>query len=186
MAQVKTKPINGINVEQLHETIETVKKDPQVALFRFRSHTDWIKGGRCKTTIKDFYGAKEEQKRKKPFVLEGDEPELLLGGDHAPNAVEAVLHALASCLTVGIVYNASARGIHVKSLGFDMEGEADLHRFLGLSETKRAGYKSIVVKIKADTNATKDEFRELVEYVKTTSPVMDIVQNPVPVSVHIA
>ena len=186
MNQVENKSLNGVNVEQLLGTIEAVKNNADIAQFKFRSTTKWINGGHCKTTIKDFYGAtQEDQSRAKPFVLEGDEPSILLGADHGPNAVEAVLHALASCLSVGIVYNASAMGIEIHSLNFELEGELDLHAFLGLSENSRPGYKNIIVKVHAESSATNEEFNELLSYVKKTSPVLDIVTNPVPVRVEL-
>ena len=84
---------------------------------------------------------------------------VLLGENHGPNAVEAVLHALASCLSVGIVYNASALGIEINSLNFGLEGEIDLQAFLGLSEQTRPGYKNIVVKVHANTSASKRAIR---------------------------
>lgn len=111
---------------------------------------------------------------------------VLLGENHGPNAVEAVLHALASCLSVGIVYNASALGIEISSLNFELEGEIDLHAFLGLSEQTRPGYKNIVVKVHANTSASKEQFEELFTYVKKTSPVLDIISNPTSVKVEVA
>lgn len=178
--------INGVNVEQLVGTIEAVKADPEIAKFTFRAHTKWINGGHCETKIQDFYGAKQEdESRKAPLTLVGDEPAVLLGKNHGPNAVEAVLHGLTSCLSVGIVYNAAAMGIKVDALEFDIEGDLDLHCFLGLSKTKRPGYENITVNIKAETDASPAKFQELIEYVKQTSPVLDIIENPVPVSVAV-
>lgn len=181
------KNLNGVNVEQLIGTIEAVKGNADIALFKFRSSTDWIKGGHCKTEIKDFYGAtQEDTSREKPFVMEGDEPAVLLGEDHGPNAVEAVLHALASCLSVGFVYNASAMGIEIYSLNFSLEGDIDLHGFLGLSDEIRPGYQNIKVKVKAETNGSKEALENLVAHVKKTSPVLDIITNPVSVSMEVA
>lgn len=54
-----------------------------------------------------------------------------------------MLHALASCIAVGFVYNAAARGIEVRSLELDVEGELDLRGFLGLSDQVRPGYQNI-------------------------------------------
>ncbi|MEO5601040.1 MAG: OsmC family protein [Cyclobacteriaceae bacterium] len=184
MNELAVKTVNGVNVEQLVGTIEAVKGNSDIALFKFRAHTQWIKGGHCKTEIKDFYGATQEDKsRTKPFIIEGDEPGVLLGENHGPNAVEAVLHALASCLSVGVVYNASAMGIKINSLSFDLEGELDLHAFLGLSENVRPGYKNIKVGVNINADAPKGKLEELVAYVQKTSPVLDIIKNPVPVSV---
>lgn len=187
MNEVESKSLNGVNVDQLLGTIEAVKGNTDIALFKFRSTTKWVKGGHCQTEIKDFYGAtQEDTSRIKPFRIDGDEPAVLLGEDHGPNAVETILHALASCLSVGVVYNASAMGIEVNSLKFALEGELDLHAFLGLSEDTRPGYKNIVVKVDAETSASDEQFGELLEYVKKTSPVLDILRNPVPIIVEMA
>lgn len=176
---------NGVNVDQLIGTIEAVKGDPDVAKFQFRANTKWIDGGHCRTEFKNFYGAKTEDiSRKETIVMDGDEPGVLLGKDRGANAVEAVLHALASCLSVGFVYNASAQGITVESLDFTLEGNLDLHAFLGLSETKRPGYDNIKVKYRVKADAPREKLVELCNYVQKTSPVLDIIRNPVSVSVE--
>lgn len=176
--------VNGVNVEQLVGTIDAIKADPAIARFRFRSTTDWVDGGHSRTTIQGFYGAKQEDtSRGSAFVLEGDEPPVLLGGNAGPNAVEAVLHALASCLSVGFIYNAAAQGINVQALGFQLEGDLDLHGFLGLSDQVRPGYGGIRLSCRVKSDAPREEIEELCEYVQKTSPVLDIIRNPVPVTV---
>lgn len=186
MSEVAIKSLNGVNIDQLLGTIGAVKENADIALFKFRSKTKWISGGHCKTEIKSFYGAtQEDTSRLMSFVLEGDEPAVLLGKNNGPNAVEAVLHALASCLSVGIVYNASAMGININALSFNVEGDLDLHAFLGLSETIRPGYKNINITVNMDADASKEKLEELLAYVQKTSPVLDIVRNPVPVSVKL-
>jgi uncharacterized OsmC-like protein len=177
---------NGVDVGQLGQTIEHIKAQPDLARFQFRAHTDWEEGGRSRTTIKSFYGAgQEDSSREQPFTLIGDEPPVLLGGNAGPNAVETVLHALSSCLAVGFIYNAAAQGIDVRSLDFDLEGELDLHGFLGLSDQVRAGYNNITVRYRVDADAPREKLEELCEYVQATSPVMDIIRNPVPVNVEL-
>ena len=184
MNEVINKSLNGVNLDQLFGTIEAVKSDPEMAAFNFRSRTKWIDGGHCRTTIEDFFGTKQEDKsREKPFILEGDEPSVLLGNNHGPNAVEFILHALASCLTVGIVYNAAALGIEINALNFELEGQLDLQGFLGLSNTIRPGYRNIKVKIMLDSDAPEDQILALSNHVKMTSPVLDIISNPVPVEI---
>lgn len=179
--------MNGVNVQQLVDTVNAVKTDPSLARFQFRAETEWINGGHSRTTIQRFYGAgQEDASRRTPFILEGDEPPVLLGGNAGPNAVEAVLHALASCLAVGFVYNASARNIKVESLRFRLEGDLDLHAFLGLSDQIRPGYQGIRVTYRVKADAPEEQIAELWSYVQKTSPVFDIIRNPVPVSVALA
>jgi uncharacterized OsmC-like protein len=178
--------INGVNVDQLVSTIEAIKENPGLADFRFRAETEWIEGGHSRTRIQGFYGAgAEDTSRAEPFYLDGDEPPVLLGNNAGPNAVEAVLHALASCLAVGFVYNAAAQGITVDSLEFELEGELDLHAFLGLSDEVRPGYKNIELTYRVACDAPREKVVELCEYVQKTSPVLDILRNPVPVSVRL-
>jgi uncharacterized OsmC-like protein len=186
MSTVEQRTLNGVDLEQLTGTIEAVKNDPEIARFQFRAHTDWVEGGHTRTRIQGFFGAgQEDSSRDEAFVLEGDEPPVLLGGNAGPNAVEAVLHALASCLAVGFVYNAAAQDIAVEELEFDLEGDLDLRAFLGLSEEVRPGYEEIRVAYRVRADAPREKVEELCSYVQRTSPVLDLLRNPVPVSIRL-
>lgn len=177
--------LNGVDTDTLVETIDAIRDAPDLARFRFNVSTEWLGGARCRTRIQEFYGAgQDDTTRTEPFVLEGDEPPALLGENGAPNAVETLLHALTSCLTVGFAYNAAARGIAVRSLELDARGELDLHGFLGLSDDVRPGYDSIRVSYRVDADAAPDEVDDLCDYVQRTSPVLDMLRNPVRVQVE--
>lgn len=187
MTQRTANTKNGVNVDQLVETIELIEQQPKLAKARFRAETDWVGGARSRTKIQSFYAAgQEDDSRERPFVLEGDEPPVLLGDNRAPNAVEAVLHALASCLAVGFTYNAAAQGIDVQSLHFRIEGDLDLQSFLGLSDAKRPGYENIEVTYRVESDAPQEKILELCRHVQETSPVLDILRNPTNVSVKLA
>ena len=174
--------VNNVDVDQLLKTIEMVKDDPELARFQFRATGDWISGGLTRTTIQGFYGAKQEDaSREAPFFVDSSEPPVLLGHNEAPNAVELILAGLTSCLSVGMVYNAAARGITIKKLGFALEGDLDLHGFLGLSDVIRPGYDHIRLTCKVESDASEEAIADLFEHVKKTSPVLDIIQNPVKV-----
>jgi hypothetical protein len=47
------------------------------------------------------------------------------------------------------------------------------------------GYDDIRVNYRVKTDAPRDDVLELCEYVQNTSPVLDIIRNPVPVSVDL-
>jgi uncharacterized OsmC-like protein len=178
--------INGVNVDQLVATVNAIKQNPNLARFQFRARNEWLEGGHSRTFIQGFYGAgQEDTSRTTPFVLEGDEPPVLLGENVAANAVEAVLHALASCLAVGFIYNAAAQGIKIDSLEFELEGDLDLHAFLGLSDQIRPGYENIRLSYRVKSDAPREKIVALCEYVQKTSPVLDIIRNPVPVSISL-
>jgi|OpeIllAssembly_1097287.scaffolds.fasta_scaffold323365_1 uncharacterized OsmC-like protein len=178
--------VNGVNVDELFKTLDAVKKTAAIAKFRFRADNTWINGGHNRTSIRNFYGAgAEDTSRKTPFVLDADEPKVLLGTDRGPNPVEYVLTALAGCLTSSLVYHAAARGIAIEEVESHLEGDLDLRGFLGTSDEVRNGYENIRVTFKIKADATEEQLEELVQLARERSPVFDIVSHPVPVSVEL-
>jgi uncharacterized OsmC-like protein len=177
---------NGLNVDQLFGTIDAIKETPGLAKFNFRASNKWVNGGHNRTTIKDFYGAgKEDTSRPSPFTLDNDEPAVLLGQDNGANPVEFVLHALAGCLTTSLIYHAAAQGIQIDEVESQLEGDLDLHGFLGLSDKVRNGYENIRVTFKIKADAPEEKLQELCELAQKRSPVFDIVSRPVPVTVNL-
>jgi len=173
---------NGVNVEQLIATIGAVQEDPNVAAFTFKASSTWRSGARNEGEIKDFVHAGQPVMRPEAFRLAGDEPPVLLGSNEGPNAVELLLQALGFCYAVGYVYNAAARGIEVTQMEYDVEGDVDVRTFLGLAGP-RAGFTAIRVAGRvASPNATDEQLQELCTYVQDTSPVLDSLANPIPVT----
>ena len=175
--------INGVDVDRLSETIDAINKDPGIAAFRFRATNHWDNGGHNTTTIHDFYGARQQLVHKHDFHLHADEPPMLLGKDEGANPVEFVLTALAGCLTTSLVYQAAARGIRIRSVESELEGELDLRGFLGMSDQVRNGYNSICVKFRIDADTDQATIDTLIQLAQERSPVFDIISNPVDVLV---
>jgi len=181
-----TTMINGVNVDQLMETIDAIGGNPDISKFEFKSHNRWINGGHNRTSVDEFKGACEVHRRAQPFVIEKDEPPVLLGTDKGANPVEYVLAALAGCLTTSLVYHAAARGIELQSVESSYEGDLDLQGFLGMNEDVRNGYEQLRVRFRIQADASPSELEELVRVAQKRSPVFDIVTNSVPVSVELA
>lgn len=121
--------------------------------------------------------------RSKRFVLKSDEPAILLGEDAAANPAEHLLHALAACLTTSMVYHAAARGIQIEEIESSLEGDIDLHGFLGLDPKVRKGYQGIRVNFKIKADVPVDQLQDVCRLGSGFSPVFDSVTNGVPVSV---
>ena len=173
---------NGVNVDQLVETIGAVQQNPELAKFEFRSKNNWIDGGHCVSSIKSFYGVgAEDSSRQETFTMECSHPQVLLGQDEAPTPPEVVLHALGSCLTGAMVYHAAANGIDIESANSSTKGGADLHGFLGLDPEVRTGFDGIKVTLRVKSDATAEQLENLAKF----SPVFDIITNPTPVSIEI-
>jgi len=177
-----TGAVNGVDVERLGATIDAIQQNPALGRSQFRATNRWMAGGHNRSRIQDFHAAGgEDRTRTTPFILDADEPHVLLGQDRAPNPVEFVLHALAACLTTSIVYHAAARGIRLNAVESQLEGDLDIRGFLGLSPDVRKGYREIRVRFRVQSDATPEQLRELAQF----SPVFDIVTNPVPVQITI-
>jgi uncharacterized OsmC-like protein len=174
---------NGVDVDKLVATIGAIQNDEKVGQLTFRARGTWESGARSRGEIREFeHAGATTNERPKAFELIGDEPPVLLGSNSGPNAVELCLQALAFCYAVGFVYNAAARGFDIAELRYDVEGDIDLHRFVGLGGP-RAGFSAIrATGWVRSPNASKAQLDELCQYVQDTSPVRDILANPVPVT----
>jgi uncharacterized OsmC-like protein len=175
--------INGVAVDDLFTTIDAIRDTPSIANFKFRIHNRWGGASQNSSTVDGYFGAGQELSRRKPFVLQADEPSVLLGQDTAANPVEHLLHALASCLTTSLVYHAAARGIHIDEIESSLEGDIDLHGFLELDQRVRNGYQGIRVKFKIKADVSEEQFQQLARLGSGHSPVFDSLTKGVPVSV---
>jgi uncharacterized OsmC-like protein len=130
-----------------------------------------------RSTIKEFYGAgAEDTTRTTAFVMDNNEPDVLLGSDTAANPVEYLLHALAGCLTTSLVYHAAARNIPVEFVSSSYEGELDLRGFLGIDPQVRKGYQNILVKFDIKGNLSETQKQELLAIAQQFSPVLTVFQ----------
>src|SRR5580692_3466223 len=156
------KIVNGVAVDHLFKTVDAIKATPSIAKFKFCLRNQWVGAGQSSSVADTFYGSGQEQLRSKPFVLEADEPPILLGKDMAANPVEYLLHALASCLTTSMVYHAAARGIQIHAIESSFEGDLDLRGFLNLDPQIRKGYQGIQVNFKISSEGSDEQLQEIV------------------------
>ena len=179
------KKVNGVNVDQLASTIEQVKKNPEIAQFKFRATNAWIDGTHNRATVKDFYGALKEDASRDPLVFELDEPPVLCGQNLGANPVEYLLVALSGCLTTSLIAHSAARGIEIRGVESRYEGDLDLRGFLGLSEDVPVGFQNIRVYFKIDADVSEEKKEELIKMAQKYSPVFNSITKPIPVSVQL-
>src|SRR5215204_1234381 len=178
---------NGVDTARLFGTLDAIKADPALARFQFRARNRWIDGAHNRSTIRDFYAAKQEDTtRADAFVVDAGEPAILLGTDTGPNPAEYLLHALAACLTTSLVYVAAARGVHLTEVESTLEGDMDVQGALGLSDEHRNGFERIRVSFRVQGDAPEEKLRELVARAQQRSAVFDMVTNGVPITIDLA
>jgi uncharacterized OsmC-like protein len=169
---------NGVDVDKVMNVIGAIENDTSYAKFQFRAKNEWVHGGLTRSRIKEFFaGNAEDTTRKEAFVVDSDEPLMLAGEDSAPNAVEVVLHALASCLTTSLIYHAAVRGIEIGAVESSYTGDIDVRGLLGLSDEVRKGYNKVTVNMRVKSEESVETLTELAMY----SPVFDIVSKSLPV-----
>lgn len=180
-----SKTCNGLDIEQMGQTVRALKNDPALAQFQFRAHNRWIDGGENRSTIKDFYGAgSEDTSRSNAFVFTNGEPPVLLGHNEGANPVEFLLHALAGCVTTTTVLHAAARGIKLRKLSTELTGNIDLQGLLALDDSVPVGYESIRIKMDIEADCSDEDLAELIAFAQRHSPVCNTVCRPVPVTIE--
>lgn len=177
--------VNGINVDQLFNTIEQIKGNPEIAFFKFRATNEWANGTHCRGTIKDFYGALENDDTRPAVTFDMDEPPVLLGNNEGRNPVEYLLVALSGCLTTALVAHSSAKGIKIKKVSSRYEGDIDLRGFLGISDEVPVGYQEIRIFFTIEAEATVEQKEEMIKSAQKFSPVYNTITKSAPVTVQL-
>jgi uncharacterized OsmC-like protein len=185
--QPASRELNGVDLDGLHSIIETCTAEPAKARAEWRATNEWRGGARSETALQHFkvFGL-EDGSRSEPFVIEADEPSVLLGTNRGANPVEHVLAGLLGCLTTTLVYFAAAEGIELLSVRSRAESDIDVRGMLGLDESVRPGFRSIRVRFEVEAGRGRERLEELMETVRRRSVVLDTLVSPVPVSVELA
>ena len=172
MANDSSNLLNEVNIDAVAGLAGKIQEEPDVAATKWNAVVKWKGGFRSEATIREF------------APIASDEPGALGGTDSGPNPVEQILAAYGNCLAVGYAANATVAGIEIKDLSIDLEGDLDLHTFLGLKEGN-AGYDNITVKVNIDTDASPEALQELHDKVSNTSPVGHTLGRAIPVKIEL-
>lgn len=183
--QTTSTTMNGLDTAAMTATVQALQADPGLARFQFRATNRWIDGGENRSRIKDFYGAgQEDSSRDSAWEFTNGEPPVLLGANEGANPVEFLLHALAGCVTTTTVLHAAARGITIRSLRTELEGDIDLQGFLALDPDVSPGYEGIRIRMHIEADCSDEELDDLLSFAREHSPVCTTVCRPVPVTVE--
>lgn len=166
--------LNSVNIGAVGDLVSAIQDDSAKADTIWKSTVEWKGGFRSEARSRDF------------APIPSDEPVGLGGEDTAPNPVEQVLGAFGNCLAVGYAANATVLGIELKSLSIELEGDLDLHTFLGLRDGGHAGFDSVSARVSIETDASPAEIETLHRKVVSTSPVGHTLQQSIPLTVELA
>ncbi len=173
MTQTVSIILNDVDIGSVASLAKKIQEKPDVAATKWNAEVKWNGGFRSEAKIREFPSARS------------DEPDQLGGTNTGPNPVEQILAALGNCLAVGYAANATVAGITINNLTIDVEGDLDLHTFLGLKDGN-AGFHNISVKVNLDCDATPQALQALHDKVVSTSPVGHTLNRAVPVDIQLA
>ena len=111
------------------------------------------------------------------FQLIIDEPATLGGTDEGPSPVEYILAGLAGCLNVVGHIVAKELGFTIDTLKIEVTGNLNPDRLLGVSNTERAGFKKIDIKLIPETDAPIEVLVDWLKIVQDRCPVKDNLMN---------
>ncbi len=153
----------------IDDTQAMYRQDPDKARLVFKTSSNL--GGRFRSDVRI---------REHSLVI--DEPKGIGGSDMGPSPVEVILAALGSCQEITYRAYATAMGIELDSVSVELEGDIDFRGFFAVDDTVRAGFENIRAVVTIESKASADELAKLRDVVNAHCPVLDILQNPVPVT----
>lgn len=159
--------LNGFDVGQLEAYVTSVAADR-------------TKADRSPTVVARWLG----ESRAAVSSAQGG-PDVFMGGDDEPSAMNMLLRTLAACDVEVIATTASLMGVEIESLSIEASGDFHVSRFLGLSSSDGPGYRSITYTVRlVAPNARPEQIEALRQACLMRSPVGDTLERHVPVTMQ--
>lgn len=135
----------------------------------------------CRTVAKGHFHQLNFIRGLPPQPVVVDEPDGLSAEEIAPNASEALLAALGSCLALGIQANAVAQRIPIRRLELQIEADINTTAVWGTDDLnpKPIGFEAVRVSVQIDADASPERLDALVQHATLWSPVANTLHNPV-------
>src|ERR1700712_5394737 len=159
MARPPTKPgapaLVPIERRELQAVTERGKADPTA-----------VRTLRCRTVAQGRLSQLNYIRNLPPQPVMEDETEGLLGETTAPNASEALLAALGSCLSIGIHANAVGQGIPIRSLELSVEADINMTSVWGSGDLhpKTIGFEAIRGSVSIHADASRKTLAGLAQH----------------------
>jgi uncharacterized OsmC-like protein len=183
MTTTMTQQINGLDVNALREVMQEIERDPARGQVEFRVRSEWLGQTRSRASVESYTIGGQRVHRH--FSIDADEPFELLGRNTAPNPQELLMTALNACITVGYVAGASLMGIELQKVEIETSGQLDLRGFLGIDPAVPPGYNTIRYTVRLKGSGTPEQFQQIHETVKRTSPNYWNITRPVTIDAQL-
>ena len=175
--KIKTRVVNGINVDDLFDLIDGVKQDAEKGQTNWRVSTAWQGQTRSRAHVDGFSIGGQTVSRE--FSFDVDEPLELGGSNRFANPQEYLIAALNACMVVGYAAQCAVRSITIENLTVETEGNLNLRGFLGIDPAVAAGYEELRSVVRIKGSGTREQFAEIHTAVIATSPNFYNISRPV-------
>jgi uncharacterized OsmC-like protein len=182
-AKASARTINGIDTAALQNLVDRVKADPAQGIARFGVSSAWKGGTRTDTRVESWWLG--GRRFTKDFTISVDEPGALLGKDDFANPQEYLMASVNACIMATYVAACSVNGIRLDRLELETTGELDLRGFLAIDASVPPGYEHLDVTVHIRGDGTPEQFRQIHEFVKRTSPNFYNLARPVRVEMKL-
>lgn len=167
--------LNDLDVKNLRELEEVLKKDPKEGIVTFFAKTTWQGGSKSSTTISGYQIGKMKKERK--FTLEGEAALGFWGSNKAPGAMELLMHTIGASIIASINENAALEGIQLAKVKVYLEGDIDVHGAFELDPDIRPGLLDLRITITIGDDSSDDGLRKIALEGYEMSPVADTIRN---------
>ncbi len=157
--------INGINVTEIKNFKESVKKDPSQADRDPIMVVKWTGGDGAEV---EYNGIKSN-----------------FGGEKHLNAMQMQLASLAACDIEVIAVHSALLGLKINNLSIEVKGHFNVQSFLGIENTPGSGYDSMELVVHLDApGIMPDQVQYLIERLEKSSPVGDTLNRQIPIKLE--
>jgi uncharacterized OsmC-like protein len=172
---------NGVPCEKMFGAIARFRDNTDLAQFRFSAKNEWVEGTASESSIHEWYGIGADQMHVQEFTFKADHP--TLGHGHGPTPQEYVLHALAACITAGIVTGAAARNIPLDRVSSTVSADIDVRGVLGIDPDVRKGFSNVDIEFEIEGECDDAQKDALLAAGTKYSAVFDMLANPTEVNI---
>lgn len=159
----KQSEINGYNVAEIEDFIDTVKSNPAMADRKPTIVAHWVGESRARVEFGDFVAH--------------------IGGSGELNAMQTLLAALAACDVDLVAMHASIMGLKIESLSVEASGDFNVQSYLGIMNKPGPGYNAITYTVRISIpGATQEQINELHRLCEQGSPVGDSLSKAIPLA----
>lgn len=158
--------LNGMNVPELRDYVESMKANPSVAERNPTIVARWNGGPRA--------------------VIRHEEQTLEIGGEGEPSAMVLLLASLAACDVEVVATTATLLGLELEHLEVEAKGHFNVQRLLGIEEGPDPGYDRIgyTIRVRAP-QATDEQVEALKTVCERSSPVGDSLSRRIPLELTV-